>query len=148
VDSLHFPAYRFRIVSRDGKLLIFDRIRKKYVALTPEEWVRQHLVQFLISERNCPRSLIRIEQGIRYAKLPKRVDVLVYGREGEPWMIAECKAPDVPLLEESARQLAMYNSALKAQYILLTNGLRHFCFQSDYAGQRLLALPDVPYYPR
>lgn len=146
MQKLNFPYYSFDITNDSGKLWIFDRIRKKKVVLTPEEWVRQHLVHFLIHERNCPKSLIRIEYSLHFNSMMRRADILVFSREGHHWMVAECKAPDVKLTEESAMQLARYNAVLRAEYILLTNGLSHYCFQTDFSKGLLTPLKDIPFY--
>lgn len=146
MQKLNFPQYTFEINHRSGKLWIFDRIRKKQVVLTPEEWVRQHLLHFLVEERNCPRALIQVEFGISFNAMQRRVDVLVFDRTGKHWMVAECKAPDVKLTEESAMQVAQYNMSLRAGYILLTNGLSHYCFAADFSSGRLTALADIPFF--
>lgn len=114
--------------------------------LTPEEWVRQHLVNFLLEERDCPRALMQVEVGITINNMPRRADVLIFNRTGTHWMVAECKAPEVKLTAESAMQVAHYNMAIRADYILLTNGLTHYCYQADYTSGRLTALEDIPFF--
>lgn len=114
--------------------------------LTPEEWVRQHLINFLIEERNCPRALMQIEVGLTFNSMMRRADVLIFDRAGNHWMVAECKAPDVKMTEASAMQVAQYNMALRADYLLLTNGLVHHCYQADYRSGRLTALSDIPFF--
>jgi hypothetical protein len=146
MHKLNFPEAVFQITEEYGKLWIFDRIRKKKIVLTPEEWVRQHLLSFLIEHRNCPRSLIQVEHGVTCNNLPRRVDVLVFDRQGLHWMVAECKAAEVPLTPQTAHQLAQYNMPLQARYLLLTNGLVHYCFAADYRQQVLTPLQDIPYF--
>ncbi len=146
MHKLNFPDAELKIMRQLGKLWIFDRIRKKKVVLTPEEWVRQHLVNFLIRHRNCPRSLMQVERGLICNGLPRRVDVVVFDRQGGHWLVAECKAANVELTSYAAMQLAQYNMPLQAKYLLLTNGLVHYCYAADYENAALTPLSDVPFY--
>src|SRR5262245_23759122 len=130
--QLNLPHFDYQLKKEEGKVWIFDGIRKKYVVLTPEEWVRQHMVQYLVRELQYPRSLIRIEGGVTYNQLQKRSDILVFDREGNPWMIVECKSPEVKLSDNAMHQAATYNASHKARYLLITNGLRHFCALTDW----------------
>ncbi len=144
--KLNFPDAEFQVTQHSGKLWIFDRIRKKTVVLTPEEWVRQHLLVFLTEHRGCPRSMVQVERGLMCNGLPRRVDVLVFNRQGKPWLVAECKAPYVELDHDTAMQLARYNMPLRAQHLLLTNGMEHYCYAADYENNRLIRLTDIPAY--
>jgi len=127
--ALNLPEFEYKLQQSEGKVWIFDVIRKKYVVLTPEEWVRQHLVHYFIHHLQYPKSLVRIEQGLSFNRLQKRPDIVVYNRDGNPWMLAECKSHEVPLDQSSVRQISMYNTTLKATYMVLSNGLKHLCFQ-------------------
>src|SRR5690349_1542646 len=121
--QLNLPAFEYQLKKEEGKVWIFDNLRKKYLVLTPEEWVRQHFVNYLIQERKYPRALIKLEGGLSYNTLAKRSDIVVFDREGKPWMIVECKAPDVVISDGTLRQASMYNAQLKAKYLAVTNGL-------------------------
>jgi hypothetical protein len=144
--DLNFPSFEFRIDRSGEKLLIFDVLRKKNVVLTPEEWVRQHMVRYLIEYRGYPRSLIRIEAGLKYDKLGKRSDILVYDQQGRPFMVIECKSPDVKLDDNVLHQVAAYSKSLETKYIGVSNGLKHYCWTVDIAHQRTSALKDFPAY--
>ncbi|MEY1639868.1 type I restriction enzyme HsdR N-terminal domain-containing protein [Tenuifilum osseticum] len=123
--SLNFPAYQFRVKQENGNRYIFDVIRKKFIALTPEEWVRQHLLSYLITDLNLPVGLIGVEVSFSFNGVNHRADVVVYNRKGEPILLAECKAPNVEITNEVVDQICRYNYALNAEYLLVTNGLKH-----------------------
>jgi type I site-specific restriction endonuclease len=142
LDPLNFPAYKFRL--RPGE--IFDPARKKFVALNPEEWVRQHAIRFLTEERAYPLSLMAVEVQLQVNKLKKRVDILVYGKNSKPLLIVECKAPSVRISQETFDQAARYNLALGADYFFITNGLTHFFCRSDRATSSYHFLKDLPAY--
>lgn len=142
--KLNLPEYQFKIKSDDKKTQIFDAVRKKYVALTPEEWVRQNFVQYLIRNRNFPASLIAIEMGLKYNKLGKRGDVVVYDREGKPYLIVECKAPGVKISQSTFDQAARYNMTLKVKYLVVTNGLSHFCCVIDHKERKYNFIEEIP----
>ena len=147
MQKLNLPSYAYRLKKADGKVWIFDGIRKKYVVLTPEEWVRQHLVNYLIHHLNYPKGLIAVETGLTYNSLAKRTDMVVLNRQGGTWMIVECKAADHPITRNTALQVAVYNMALKAQYILISNGLSHYCFATNFSDSSVLPLDSIPEYP-
>ncbi|HRJ28206.1 MAG TPA: type I restriction enzyme HsdR N-terminal domain-containing protein [Cyclobacteriaceae bacterium] len=142
--KLNLPAFDYKLKKADGKVWIFDGIRKKYVVLTPEEWVRQHFVQYLIHVLSYPKALVKIEGGLHYNQLAKRSDIVVFNRAGNPWMVVECKAPEIKLRQQDAQQVAVYNSTLKASYVVITNGLRHLCFEM---ATEIKSLPELPAYP-
>jgi hypothetical protein len=144
--NLNLPAFNYKIKMMESRLHIFDVIRKKFVVITPEEWVRQHFVHFLVNQYNYPRSMIRLEGGLKYNALHKRSDIVVYNREAKPWMLIECKAPEVPIDQSVLDQAAQYNHVLKARYLLVTNGLRHLCCEIDHEGNCFTYLPDLPAY--
>ncbi|HDP75364.1 MAG TPA: type I restriction enzyme HsdR N-terminal domain-containing protein [Bacteroidales bacterium] len=132
-SSLNFPTYRFRVKQENGNRYIFDVIRKKFIALTPEEWVRQHLISYLITNLNLPTGLIGVEVGFSFNSINHRADVVVYNRRGAPILLAECKAPVVEITNEVVDQICRYNYALNAEYLLITNGLKHLTLQFSSA---------------
>jgi hypothetical protein len=142
--KLNLPDFDYKLKKADGKVWIFDGIRKKYLVLTPEEWVRQHFIHFLIAEKKYPRSLIRVEGGLTYNQLAKRSDIVVYDREGMPWMIVECKSPDIKLSEVTLRQASAYNMTLKAKYVTISNGMALYCAMVDHASSSIEALTALP----
>lgn len=144
--QLNLPVFDYKLKKADGKVWIFDVIRKKYVVITPEEWVRQHFIHYLITHFKYPRSLVKVEGGLIYNKLQKRSDILVFDREGSPWMIVECKAPTLLLSENTLRQAAVYNASLKAKYLTVTNGLRYVCSATDWAQGTTVVLEELPDY--
>src|SRR3989339_1264565 len=129
---LNYPQYQFRLEETDGKIKIFDELRKLWLILTPEEWVRQHVVKYLIQEKKYPASLIAIEAGIEVNKLKKRCDIVVFDNTGTPKMIVECKAPEIKITQKVFDQIASYNMKLKVDFLLITNGLKNFCCEIDY----------------
>jgi hypothetical protein len=146
MNTLNLPAYDFKIRSTEGKQEIFDLVRKRYVALTPEEWVRQHVVQYLVHSFHVPSSLIVVEKSLVLNKMKKRADVLVYGISGSPVMIVECKSPNVKISQKTFEQVARYNMVFKVKYLLVTNGLDHFCCLIDFENQHYTFLENIPDY--
>lgn len=145
MDKLNLPLYAFRIKgSKKDSLLIFDIYRKKYVSLTSEEWVRQNILQYLQTEKNVPEALISIEAGIQINKRAKRYDALIYCRLAQPWMLIECKAPSVNINQETFDQVAAYNRQVNAKYILVTNGLKHYCCEMKSTKGKVIFLKDIP----
>ena len=124
--------------------MVFDEIRKKFVVLTPEEWVRIHVIQFLITQHNYPRSLINVEKQLKLNNTVKRYDVVIFNKDGSVFMIVECKAPQIPITQNTFDQIARYNLALEAQYLMVTNGLEHYFCQMDFENQRYVFLSEVP----
>ena len=111
--KLNLPAYDVGLKKEQGKIFIFDLLRKRYVVLTPEEWVRQHFIQYLINHLKYPKALIKVEGGLVFNTLQKRSDIVVFNREGNPWMMIECKAPELKLSKRTIRQASIYNHSLK-----------------------------------
>jgi hypothetical protein len=145
--KLNFPAYDFHVIGNDGKPTIFDPVRKKYVALTPEEWVRQHVIRFLITEKKVPESLIGVEAEIKLYKTRKRIDIAVHDRNGEALILIECKAPSVALSQTVLDQAVRYNLTLKVGLLMLTNGLQHIYCRVDPAVGAVSKISDLPDYP-
>lgn len=143
---LNFPSYAFRFKSRENKMLVFDIIRKKYVVLTPEEWVRQHSLHFLVEEKNYPAGRFLVERQLKVATLDKRVDVAVCDPEGKIQLLVECKAPEVVLNQKVFDQIARYNWEARADILMVTNGLNHFYCKMDYDKGQYLFLPELPSY--
>lgn len=121
--ELNLPSYKYRIEQRDGKLAIFDPIRKKFIILTPEEWVRQHFINFLNVHLNYPATLTSVETGLKYNSLTKRSDIMVLNNELKPLVLVECKAPSVTINDSTVRQLAVYNTVCQAKLLVVTNGI-------------------------
>lgn len=144
--ALNLPSYSFKLKESSGKVQILDELRKKYVVLTPEEWVRQHIVQYLIQEKKYPSSLIAIEIGLKYNQLQKRADVLVYDRQGAPCLLVECKAPEVKITQDVFHQIAVYNMSFKVKYLLVTNGMDHFICEMDYTTNSYQFLKEIPVF--
>ena len=146
LQKLNLPDYKFKLKSNENKTLIFDNLRKKYMVLTPEEWVRQHFVQFLIEEKNYPPSLIAIEKQVLVNNLKKRSDILVFNKEGNPDIIVECKAPKIKITQTTFDQIARYNSTLNANFLVVTNGLNHFYCKMDFENETYVFLKEIPNY--
>lgn len=146
MQKLNFPDYSFRFKNSENNLLVFDEIRKKYVLLTPEEWVRIHVVRYLLTEKNYPKSLINVEKIIKINGLIKRYDVVVFQSNGNVFLVIECKQPNVPITQTVFDQIARYNLTLKANYLMVTNGLNHYFCQMDLEKESYLFLKDIPNY--
>lgn len=144
VKQLNLPVYNHRVITKNDKSKIFDIVRKKLVALTPEEWVRQNFLHFLIYEKKYPLSLIAVELKIAYNKLAKRCDIVIFENNAKPLMIVECKAADVDITQDVFNQALRYNMPLKVKYIVLTNGVEHYCCEIDYTNNKVIMLEEVP----
>ena len=144
MQKLNLPEFNYNVRKTDGKVWIFDVIRKKYVVITPEEWVRQHFINYIIHSLQYPRALIRVEGGLTYNQLSKRSDIVVFDRTGSPWMLIECKSPDLKINDGTLRQASVYNTTLKAKYITVTNGLTHYCSRIDWVNGRTEMLQSLP----
>lgn len=144
--KLNLPDFAINVRKANGKVWIFDMIRKKYIVLTPEEWVRQHFIHYLINHLNYPKSLFRIEGSLTYNKLQKRSDIVIHDREGKPWMLVECKAPNIKLTQKAFNQVAVYNMTIGARFVAVTNGMVQYCFDSSVKGDasHLDAFPVFP----
>lgn len=142
--TLNLPKYTFRITKKEEKLYIFDEIRKKNIFLTPEEWVRQHFMQFLIVEQHYPKSWIAVEKEIKVNNLKKRFDILVFNKNGKHEIIVECKAPTIKITQKTFDQIARYNLELKANYLIVTNGLDHYYCKMDFENKKYIFLKECP----
>ena len=146
MQNLNFPKYNFRFKSNENKTLIFDIIRKKFVVLTPEEWVRQHAIHFLISEKKYPAAHINVEKQLQLNDTVKRYDIVVFNKDGTIKIIVECKAPSIKTNQQTFDQIARYNLVLKSETLMVTNGLEHFFCIMDFINKRYLFLKDLPSY--
>ena len=146
MQKLNFSDYSFRFKNSENKVSVFDEIRKKFIVLTPEEWVRIHVVQYLIQEKNYPKSLINVEKLIKINTISKRYDIVVYQPNGEIFLLIECKKPDVSINQLVFDQIARYNLTLKAKFLMVTNGLNHYFCQMDFEQERYVFLKDIPDY--
>ncbi len=146
MQSLNLPPFEHKTKLMAGKSYIYDQLRRKYVALTPEEWVRQHFVQLLLVHYGYVRTLLRIEGTHRAQQRQRRCDVLAYDRAGKPFLLVECKGPEVPLGEAVFAQALRYNLVHNAPYLVLTNGLRHWC--GHYTDGQYTACAQIPRFPQ
>ena len=146
MHKLNLPAFDYKLKKAEGKVWIFDVIRKKYIVLTPEEWVRQHFIHFILVELKYPKGLLKIEGGLTYNELHKRSDILVFDREAKPWMIIECKSPDLKLSEVTLQQASVYNASVKAKYLTVTNGLTHICSATNWTEGKTTILREFPLF--
>jgi type I site-specific restriction endonuclease len=144
LPALDFPEYHFVIRKHQGKKEIFDFIRRKYVALTPEEWVRQHTLHYLNEQLHIPAGLIIVEKSLSLNTLAKRADILVYDKKARPCMLVECKAAGVKVTQYVFEQIAHYNIEFKVKYLFVTNGIEHFVFMVDHQTRKITALKHFP----
>lgn len=143
MDALTLPPFEYKVKRQGETVLIFDVIRKKFVVLTPEEWVRQHLIHYLLKVKACPPALIAVEREINLYGLARRFDLVVFDREGKPWLLVECKAPSVLLTRQVFDQAFRYNISLAAPYVAVTNGIDHYCGKID-SRRGFVLLGDFP----
>ena len=144
--SLNLQPFDIKIQQRDGKSFIFDPLRKKYIALTPEEWVRQHFVHFLTDFKGYPKGLLANEVQLNLNGTKKRCDTVLYNKDLSARMIVEYKAPHVEITQAVFDQITRYNMVLKVEYLIVSNGLRHYCCRIDYNTMQCTFLPDIPAY--
>lgn len=144
--ELQLPSFPVKLKKQSQRTQIFDRIRKKFVLLTPEEWVRQHVVNYLIEAKKFPESRIAVEFSLKYNELTRRPDIVYYDNDLKPQLIVECKAPDVKITQSTFDQAARYNSALKVSYLFVTNGLQHFCCKMEYESSGYTFLKELPHF--
>ena len=144
VLKLNFPTYTFRFKSNENKRMVFDPIRKKFVVLTPEEWVRQHVLQYLIQQKGYSPSLINVEKQLLLNGTQKRYDVVVFNPNGSIFLIVECKAPSIGITQDTFDKIARYYLVTQAQYLMVSNGLEHYFCQMDYQAEQYIFLKELP----
>lgn len=146
LQVLNFPKFSFRFKNSEKKISIFDVIRKRFVILQPEEWVRQHCVQYLLTEKKYPQSFMNVEKELLVKGLKRRYDIVVFNQDGTIHLIVECKAPNIAINQDTFDQIARYNLSLNATYLMVTNGINHYYCQMDFINERYQFLKDVPEY--
>lgn len=144
MQTLNFPTFKFRFKNSENKTSIFDVVRKKFVILTPEEWVRQHVVHYLLHVKKYPASHINVEKVIKINTLNKRYDVVVFNPDGSIFLLVECKAPNVTISQQTFDQIARYNGVLNADFLMVTNGINHYFCKLDYHNQGYVFLKNLP----
>ena len=145
---LNLPQYEIKITEKDGKRMIFDFLRRKYVALTPEEWVRQHFTHYLVEHKGYPKGLLGNEIELQIGDKRLRCDSILYNKVAQPQMIIEYKAPTVPLQQKVFDQISAYNLLLRVDYLLISNGKEHYCCKMDYEHRKYIFLQDIPDYEK
>ena len=145
---LNLPQYEIKITEKDGKRMIFDFLRRKYVALTPEEWVRQHFTHYLVEHKGYPKGLRGNEIELQIGDKRLRCDSILYNKVAQPQMIIEYKAPTVPLQQKVFDQISAYNLLLRVDYLLISNGMEHYCCKMDYEHRKYIFLQDIPDYEK
>jgi hypothetical protein len=146
LQQLNFPQFSFRFKNSENKISIFDVIRKRFMILQPEEWVRQHCIHYLIDVKKYPKSLINVEKELIVNTLKKRYDIVVFNPNGNIHLIVECKSPSVTINQCTFDQIAQYNMALNATFLMITNGLNHYYCQMDFKNKKYQFLKDIPDY--
>ncbi|WP_019669656.1 type I restriction enzyme HsdR N-terminal domain-containing protein [Eudoraea adriatica] len=146
--SLNFPSYPFRFKSSENKQQIFDIIRKKFVSLQPEEWVRQHVIHFLTMDKKYPTSLINVEKTLSLNGLKKRYDVVVFNTDGSIHILVECKSPNIKISQVVFDQIARYNLKMQSEYLMVSNGLDHFYCKMNYEEEKYSFLRQIPDFSR
>ncbi|MFC6876028.1 type I restriction enzyme HsdR N-terminal domain-containing protein [Flavobacterium myungsuense] len=146
MQPLNFSSYNFRFKNSENKVAIFDEIRKKFIILTPEEWVRQHVVQFLLQEKKYPKSHINVEKLLKINDLKKRYDVVVFNADGSIRILIECKAPEIKIAQNTFDQIARYNLTLRAEFLMVTNGHNHYFCQMDFENEKYHFMKELPHF--
>jgi Type I restriction enzyme R protein N terminus (HSDR_N) len=144
MQKLNFPYSDVSLRLQGEQKRIFDKVRKKWMVLTPEEWVRQHLIIYLHQGKGCPLELMAVEKSLEYNGMVRRSDVVVYGRNSMPMLLVECKAPEIKITQKTFDQAAQYNMSLLVPYLLVTNGLEHFCCKIDHHVKSYHFLKEIP----
>ncbi|HYG16147.1 MAG TPA: type I restriction enzyme HsdR N-terminal domain-containing protein [Bacteroidia bacterium] len=145
--QLNLPAFEYRVKAEAQRKLIFDVVRKKYVSLTPEEWVRQHVIHYLLKEKKVPHSLVGVEKGITILNRPRRTDLVVFNNLGHPMLLVECKSPLITLEPKVMTQAALYNYGYGMDYIMITNGMSHVYLKIDKGLRKIQPVAELPLYP-
>lgn len=146
MKQLNLPPFKYKVIKQNGKPAIFDVIRKKYVALTPEEWVRQHFVHYLIEHKGYPAALMANEMAITLNGMTRRCDSVLYDTKLQPRMIIEYKAATVPITQQVFQQICSYNFVLKVKWLIVSNGLQHYCCHLHPETQQFTFVKDIPFY--
>ena len=144
--KLNFPRINLRATEENGHTLVFDRVRSTYIVLTPEEWVRQHFVHLLIKHKGFPQALMANEVQLKLNGMSRRCDTVVYNRELKPRVIVEYKAPTVNITQQVFDQICRYNMVLQVDYLIVSNGLAHYCCRIDYTTRSYTFLQEIPHY--
>ena len=144
---LNLPTYNTKIAQRNGKNVIYDFLRRRYITLTPEEWVRQHFTHFLVEHKGYPAALMANEVGLNVGGVTRRCDTVLYHRDGgRPRIIIEYKAPEITITQEVFNQISSYNSVFRADYLIVSNGISHYCCRMNYENGTVDFLKDIPDY--
>ena len=146
LPQLNLPIAALKTKLVDGTTQVFGQVRKKYLVLTPEEWVRQHFIHYLNQEKNYPLGLMGVEQMVKYNGMQTRADIVLYTTDGNSNMIVECKAPNVKITQDAFNQIAKYNFKLKVPFLVVTNGMQHFCCKMEYESDEIKFLEEIPTY--
>lgn len=144
--DLNLPVFDYKIKQGTNEESIFDPVRNKYVKLTPEEWVRQHIIHYLLGHKAVPIGLTAVEKQFTYNKIRQRADIVVFNKLAKPSLIVECKAPSVQITQETFEQIARYNIPLRVDYLMVSNGIDHFYCKMDYENWSYQFLHDLPDY--
>lgn len=144
--QLNLPSHNFRIKKEKDKYFIFDSQRKRFVSLTPEEWVRQHFIRFLLDVKGYPAASLAVEKQLKINGMNKRCDAILYNKMAEPILIIECKAPTVLITQQTFDQVAVYNTKLKVDYFMISNGLEHYCCKVNVENSKYEFYPEIPDY--
>ena len=144
--KLNFPLYQIPLKNKENKTLVFDSIRKKWLKLVPEEWVRLNCIEFLINEKKISKSIISVEKEFKLNNLKKRFDIVVFNKKGEIYLLVECKAPNVKISQSVFNQITKYNLVLKSKFLMISNGINHYFFSMNFESQKIEFLKELPYY--
>lgn len=148
MQPLNLPTYSFKIKSEDNRKYIFDEIRRKFLLLTPEEWVRQNFIKYLVKEKKYPQQLISIEMEFKIGKLIRRCDIVVFNKSGSPNLIVECKSPAIKINQDTFDQISDYNRHLNVDYLIVTNGNKHYCCMFDKKNRSFSFVEEIPEYSK
>jgi type I site-specific restriction endonuclease len=145
MQQLNFPVLQSQLRHKNNAAEVWDIVRKKWILLTPEEWVRQHLIQYLHTERGYSLALMAVEKAIKVNGMTRRYDLVLYNQQSQPVLLAECKAPEIRVTQQVFDQAARYNLVMKVPYLLITNGMEHFCTRIDFDTSSFEYLTDIPH---
>jgi hypothetical protein len=146
MQGLNLPTYSLKIKSEEGLEYVYDQFRKKYIRLTPEEWVRQNFALYLVNEKTYPASRLIIEKSLKVNNMIKRCDIIVYNDFGSPCLIVECKSPEIKIGQETFEQVSIYNIRFQVEFLIITNGIKHFCCRVDFETLNVHFIDEIPDY--